>query len=60
MNQAIQIYETKIDSLLEKLDMASAKGDHAQVVQIGEMIESLLVDLETELEMDIIHLRTIQ
>lgn len=60
MNQAIQIYETKIDSLLEKLDMASANNDHAQVVQIGEMIESLLVDLETELEMDIIHLRTIQ
>jgi hypothetical protein len=60
MNQTIQIYETKIDSLLEKLDMASANNDHVQVVQIGEMIESLLVDLEVELEMDIIHLRTIQ
>jgi hypothetical protein len=60
MNQAIQIYETKIDSLIERLDMASANGDHVQVVKIGEMIESLLVDLEVELEMDIIHLRTIQ
>ena len=60
MNQSIQIYETKIDSLLERLDMASANGDHVQVGQIGEMIESLLVDLEVELEMDIIHLRTIQ
>lgn len=60
MNQSIQIYETKIDSLIERLDMASANGDHVQVVKIGEMIESLLVDLEVELEMDIIHLRTIQ
>lgn len=60
MNQAIQIYETKIDSLIERLDMASANGDYVQVGQIGEMIESLLVDLEVELEMDIIHLRTIQ
>lgn len=53
---SIETYETKVDSLLKKLDDAAKMENSSEVEAISKQIETLV----SELKMDTIQLRTIQ
>jgi Skp family chaperone for outer membrane proteins len=53
---SIETYETKVDSLLKKLDDAAKMENASEVEAISKQIETLV----NELKMDTIQLRTIQ